>query len=468
MENSIKTSTLVKMVLFTALGVFYYMVPFNFNGELTMCIAIVEKFITENFKALDLVIVYMMVAFALFTIFCSFINKNFLKNEYLKNLFEVKIVGTLFRVAGAITALLVYYKIGPEYIWHEDGGGFIISGLMPSLFVLTIFALVFISWLLDFGGVELLGGLLRPLFRPLFKMSGSGSVFSLLSWLGSGTTAMILTDKAHKEGELSTKEANIIVFGFAIISFPATLIYSTGIGGVKVAYFPYMVATLIVCTIVTSMILVRIPPISRKSTSYKKIDDVESKKEVSSHDIEDTKEVVESMHIDKDEKSGFAQTLKEAVKKVENAPTFFQMLKTGLLESFTFFVEVFPLIIFIATVALALESTTPIFSIISKPITPVLEFMGLPEAAKAAPSFVTGFIDLILPFLGSEGVTSQLTKFVICTVAIMQVFCMSEGGVVLLKSSLKISFLDLVIVFLVKTIISIPIAFYMGKMFGIG
>lgn len=444
MENNIKTSTLVKMIFFTALGIFYYMVPFHFNGELTMSIAIIEKFITDNFKSLDLVIVYMMVIFALFGIYCSYINKNFLKNEYLKNLFEIKLISTIFRVAGAITAVLVYYKIGPEYIWYEDGGGFIISGLMPSLFVLTIFALIFISWLLDFGGVELLGGLLRPLFKPLFKVSGSGSVFCLLSWLGSGTTAMILTDKAHKEGELSTKEANIIVFGFAIISFPATLIYSTGIGGLKVAYFPYLVVVLIVCTIVSSMILVRIPPISRKIAICNN-----------------------AKNIHKQEQTSFTQTLVQAAKKVENAPSFVQMIKTGLLESFSFFVEVFPLIIFIATLALALESTTPIFEYIAKPIAPVLEFMGLPEATKAAPSFVTGFIDLILPFLGSEGVSSQLTKFVICAVAIMQVFCMSEGGVVLLKSSMKINFLDLVIVFFVKTIICIPIAFYLGKAFGI-
>ena len=116
---------------------------------------------------------------------------------------------------------------------------------------------------------------------------------------------------------------------------------------------------------------------------------------------------------------------------------------------------------------MALSEYTAIFGYVAKPIAPLLEFIGLPEATQAAPAFVLGFADIFLPFIGAATVTSQVTKFVICVVAIMQIYCMSEGVVVLMKSSMQISFGKLVAVFIIRTIISAPIAITMAKVFGI-
>jgi nucleoside recognition membrane protein YjiH len=435
------------MILATAVGVFYYMIPFKLNGEMTMAVAVLENAIMDNVSFYPMLITLLSAALAIIALFFSLFKRDSIKNEYLKGLFQVGPIALCWRVAGAAILILCAYKVGPEFIWNENTGGFLQSYLIPALLLLFAFALMFISLLLDFGGIELLGGLLQPIFKPLFKLTGSGALMALVSWFGSGTTGMILTDKAHKKNELKTRESNLIVYGFAIISLPVTFIYSTGLGGVEVKYFPYITLTLIVCTVVTSFILVRIPPISKKPDKY--------------FDGSETLPVVD------DGKSAFDKTLDLALDKARKGPSLFAMVKEGLGETFAIAVEVFPMITVVATVVLVLSSYTPVFNILASPFTPILQAMGLPEAAKAAPSFFTGFADLILPFLGSAAVTSQLTKFVICVVAIMQVFCMSEGGVILMKSSLDVKFKDLAIVFIVKTVICIPIAYYMGVMFGI-
>lgn len=448
MERSVRNrKNILKMIIFTTLGVFYYMVPFKLNGEMTMAISALEGIIMDNVSFYPMLITYFMVILVIAAIYFSLFKKDAIKNEYLKRLFQVKPVTLLWRIASALILIFAAYKIGPEFIWSENTGGFLQSYLIPALFLLFAFALMFISLLLDYGGIELLGGLLQPIFKPLFKLSGSAALMALVSWFGSGTTGMILTDKAHKENEFTTREANLIVFGFAIISFPVTFIYSTGLGGLEAKYSPYLVLALILCTVVTSFLLVRIPPISKKSNGY----------------YDKTKEV----KVVDDDKSGFERTLNLALNKASKGPSFLQMIKTGLKETFAIGVEVFPMITVIATLVLALSEYTPVFDILATPVAPILRAMGLPEASAAAPSFFIGFADLILPFLGSATVTSQLTKFVICVVGIMQVYCMSEGGIILMKSSLDISFKDLVVVFLIKTIVCIPIAYYIGVLFGI-
>lgn len=447
-DNNLRSSkNFAKMIILTAIGVFYYMVPFKMHGEMTMAVAVLEDAIMSNFDFYPMLITLLSSALVLVALYFSLIKKDTLKNEYFKELFQVGPVALLWRITGAIILVLAAFKIGPEFIWSEYTAGFLQSYLIPALLLLFAFALMFISLLLDFGGIELLGGILQPIFKPLFKLSGPGALMGLVSWFGSGTTGMILTDKAHKENELTTKESNLIVFGFAIISFPVTFIYSTGLGGLDVKYFPYLTLTLVVCTVVTSFILVRIPPIAGKTQKY--------------YDGTEHKE------IPNDGKTRFERTVDLALTKASTGPSFGAMIKEGLKETFAIAVELFPLITVVATAVLVLGEYTPVFAILSAPFAPILTAMGLPEATIAAPAFFTGFADLILPFITSSAVTSQLTKFVICAVAIIQVFCMSEGGVILMKSSLDIKFKDLVIVFIVKTVICIPIAYYMGVLFGI-
>ncbi len=448
MENNLRSSkNIIKMIILTSLGIFYYMVPFKLNGEMTMCVAVLEDAIMNNFKFYPMLITFLSSLLVFVALYFSIFKKDSLKSEYLKDLFQVGPGALLWRIAGAAILVLSAFKIGPEFIWSEYTAGFLQSYLIPALLLLFAFALMFISLLLDFGGIEMLGGILQPIFKPLFKLGGPASLMALVSWFGSGTTGMILTDKAHKKNEFNAREANLIVFGFAIISFPVTFIYSTGLGGLEVKYFPYLTLTLVVCTIVTSLVLIRIPPISKKTVKYF--------------------DGSENLPVENDGKTKFERTLDLALTKASTGPSLFEMIKAGLKETFAIAVELFPLITVIATAVLVLSEYTPIFGILATPFAPILQSMGLPEAVIAAPSFFTGFADIILPFLGSAAVTSQLTKFVICVVAIMQVFCMSEGGVVLMKSSLDIKFKDLVIVFIVKTVICIPIAYYMGVLLGV-
>jgi nucleoside recognition membrane protein YjiH len=98
-----------------------------------------------------------------------------------------------------------------------------------------------------------------------------------------------------------------------------------------------------------------------------------------------------------------------------------------------------------------------VFTIIGKPFEPILALMQVPEAAEAAQTMVVGFADMFLPAVIGSGIESEMTRFIIACVSVTQLVYMSEMGGLLLGSKLPISFKDLVLIFLLRTIITLPI-----------
>ncbi len=440
-------NNVAKMWIFSLLGLFYFAVPFQVNGDTEMCVSFLEGLTVQILPNTPLLLTGLFSIYAIISVISSVFLKEKISSAYLKSVFITGFFGNLIRSAGALVLISSYYRIGPEFLWNDYTGGLMTFELIPMLFFLFFFAMPFMSLLTDFGGLELIGGILKPIFRPLFRLSGKSAVVSLVAYMGSGTTGMIVTDGAHKRGEFTTREANLIVFGFAIVSFPVTFAYPVGLAGLDAQYFPILAGTLIVSTVIVTMLLSRIPPLSKKEDTY--IDGTAPAK------------------VDEGNAGGLSLAYESALIKAEQATDFRGMLEDGFKEFLSFTVEVFPLIILIATAALVIGEFTPIFSYIAMPIAPLLNIMGLPEATVAAPAFVTGAADLFLPFIGATAVTSQLTKFVICAVAIMQMYCLSEGATILYKSSMKISWSDIIIVFIIRTAVTLPIALIIGRLAGI-
>lgn len=111
----------------------------------------------------------------------------------------------------------------------------------------------------------------------------------------------------------------------------------------------------------------------------------------------------------------------------------------------------------IGTIALITAEFTPFFSYLGKPFEPILTLMHVPEAGEAAQTIVVGFADMFLPAVIGSGIESELTRFIIACVSVTQLIYMSEMGGLLLGSKLPISILDLMIIFLIRTCITLPI-----------
>lgn len=124
-----------------------------------------------------------------------------------------------------------------------------------------------------------------------------------------------------------------------------------------------------------------------------------------------------------------------------------------------------PTIMTVGTIALIISVSTPIFKILGTPFLPFLELLGIPEADIASQTMIVGFSDMVVPSIMVAEIHSEMTRFIVATVSIVQLIYMSETGAVILGSKIPINILELFIIFIERTIISLPIIVLMAHLF---
>src|SRR5699024_4419068 len=132
----------LKFIIPSLLGIFLLMIPISVNGEITLVVAVwvdfIEKYIGTALPALAVILIAASFIFALAaTVFRpAFI----LNSNMLRALFYVGPIALATRGLATIFGFMALFQIGPEWIWSEDTGGFILSGLLTTLVTIFFFA----------------------------------------------------------------------------------------------------------------------------------------------------------------------------------------------------------------------------------------------------------------------------------------------------------------------------------------
>ncbi len=85
-----------------------------------------------------------------------------------------------------------------------------------------------------------------------------------------------------------------------------------------------------------------------------------------------------------EEKESFSDALKKAYQRAAKAKSPWEMLKSGAITCLRLYIDVFPLVILLATIVLVIAEYTTIFDIISIPFVPALNALQIPEAQAVA------------------------------------------------------------------------------------
>ncbi len=415
------------------------MLPISYDGQITIPIAILSKLVLKGIgSVLPMVMtIVICVTFLGTTITKIFKPKKIITSKYLNTLFNVTPIWFTARILGTIFGVCTFFKLGPAWIWSENTGGLLLYNLLPILFSVFIFAGMLLPLLLDYGLLEFFGVLLTKVMRPVFNLPGRSSIDCIASWLGDGTIGVLLTSKQYEEGYYTKREAAIIgtTFSAVSITFSLVVISQVNLGHLFVPF--YLTVTL--SGVVAAIIIPRIPPLSRKPDTYN--NNVKSK----------TSETIPENY------TPFQWALTKALNKASNCSDFKNFLIQGLKNTLDMLLGVTPIVMAMGTLALILAEYTPIFKFLGLPFIPVLKLLQIPEAKEASQTLVVGFADMFLPTVIGATIKSELTRFVIACVSVTQLIYMSEVGGLLLGSKIPVTLKDLIIIFLQRTLITLPI-----------
>ncbi len=118
---------------------------------------------------------------------------------------------------------------------------------------------------------------------------------------------------------------------------------------------------------------------------------------------------------------------------------------------------VLPVVMALGTVALVIAEYTSVFTVLGQPFIPFLELLGVPEAAAASQTIVVGFADMFIPSILAASIDSEMTRFVIAAMSVTQLIYMSEVGALLLGSKIPVNIFELFAIFILRTIITLPV-----------
>jgi nucleoside recognition membrane protein YjiH len=434
----------LKFIIFSLIGAALFITPIPTEEGFTIPVAFLSGLAQDILSgALPLILTVVVLLSFIGTILHKTVRPNAMeKSEFLRRLFDVSLFWVIIRAFAAVFAVMTYFQLGPEFIWSEFTGGLLLEGLLPTLFTIFFFAGLFLPLLLNFGLLEFFGGLLTKVMRPLFTLPGRSSIDSLTSWLGDGTIGVVLTNKQYEEGYYSQREAAVIGTTFSVVSITFSLVVIEEVG-LSHMFLPFY-GTVIFAGIVTALIMPRIPPLSRKPDTY-----------VNGMD----KQLDETIPADYQNQSfgtakfGFDLASKRAAKNSSITAFFSQGGKTVL----DMWLAVAPVVMAFGTAATIIAEFTPVFAWLGAPFIPLLQLMNVPEASAAAETLVVGFADMFLPAIFAAGIESEMTRFIIACVSVTQLIFLSEVGGVLLGSKIPVTLRDLFIIFLERTLISLPV-----------
>jgi len=436
-KHSLQTH--LKFIIPSLLGIFLFMTPIKSEGSFTIPIAILAGLIEDGLGAyLSLIMMIIIVLTAILTLLVKMIGGNkFSHMPFIQNLFDVNTFWVITRIVAAVFAVMVKFKLGTEAIYSEDTGNLILGDLLHTLFAVFLFAGLFLPLLMDFGLLDFFGTLMTKIMRPLFKLPGRASVDSLASWVGDGTIGVLLTSKQYEEGHYTKRESVIIGTTFSVVSITFTLVIIQTVG-LENMFIPFYL-TVIFAGFIAALIMPRIPPLSRISNTY--IEGVEPQGDET---------IPEGYNL---LTYGYEKALNRA-KKEQSIGGFF---KRGAQNVLDMWMGVAPIVMAFGLIALILAEFTPVFQWLGMPFIPLLELMQVPYATEASETILIGFADMFLPSVVGASIESEMTRFIIAALSVTQLIYMSEVGGVLLGSKVPIKFINLVIIFLLRTIITLPI-----------
>ncbi|MEG0258362.1 MAG: YjiH family protein [Lysinibacillus sp.] len=438
------TSTWFLFIIPSLIGIFLFMTPLHTADGWKVPIAILANalatFIAPIISWFTLSVFAVAGIGAL--IFKFIPQKNAKNPTFSDTLFRVNWFWTITRLIGLVFASMVVFEYGPSAITNENTGGLLMNpdgGLVTFLFTIFLFAGLLLPFLTNFGLLEFFGTMMVYIMRPLFKIPGRSSIDALASWIGDGTIGVLMTSKQYELGNYTKKESAIIATNFSIVSITFCIVV-LGTVNLSQYFIPYYL-TVILCGLVLAIIMPRIFPLANKEDTY--IDGTQQ-------DL--SREKLPAGY------NAFTHGLENALSAAHNNRKVGKFFVDGSKNVLDMWFAVAPIVMAFGTIALVLAEFTSVFKILGTPFEPILTLLGLPEASEAAQTMVVGFADMFLPSILGAGIESEMTRFVIATVSVTQLIYMSEVGGLILGTKIPLKFLDLVVIFLLRTLISLPIA----------
>ncbi|MBU2295933.1 MAG: YjiH family protein, partial [Gammaproteobacteria bacterium] len=334
------------------------------------------------------------------------------------------------------------FRVGPEALYQPGMLPFLFDKLVLSLALIVPLGALALVFLIGFGLLELVGVLMQPVMRPIWRTPGKSAIDAVASFVGSYSVGLLITDRMYQQGHYSVREAAIIATGFSTVSAPFMVIIAKTLGLMEIWNLYFWSAMLV--TFAVTAVSARIYPLSRLPT--------ESRPEPQLQAGE----------------SRIGSAWRAGLSQAASAPSLLSALRETFVDGLRMTAAILPSILAVGLLGLLAAKYTPLFDALGMLLYPLTWLFGLNEPMQVARAISSGLAEMFLPAMLLKD-ADVLVKFVTAIVSVSSVLFLSASIPCVLATRIPLRLRDLLLVWLQRTFLSllfsIPLgylALYMG------
>jgi nucleoside recognition membrane protein YjiH len=251
LANVSRARALARLLGYSLIGLLVFFVPFDIDGRSTILLDHSASALLAHARPL-------VVAIALGFLFYGALQP-WLSGSWRGDL--TRTVFSVLKVFGLLIGVGYLLGIGPEALYQPGMLPFLFDKLVLSLALIVPLGALALVFLIGFGLLELVGVLMQPVMRPIWRTPGKSAIDAVASFVGSYSVGLLITDRMYRQGHYSVREAAIIATGFSTVSAPFMVIIAKTLGLMDIWNLYFWSAMLV--TFSVTAVSARIYPLSR-------------------------------------------------------------------------------------------------------------------------------------------------------------------------------------------------------------
>lgn len=361
-----------------------------------------------------------------------------LRSETLRHVFVTTPPWLALRVLGGVFSTCVALQWGPEWIIGEDTGQVAYIELAGIIFCIMLVANFLLPLLTDFGFLDFIGTLLERIFYRVFRLPGRAALDAVTSWVGDSSVGALLTIRQYEHGHYTAREAAAVVTNFSAVSLPFCVVIAQ-LAGFLDHFATFYLVTLF-CGILCALITPRLPPLSR----------------LANHRYPNAPAQA-ALDAAREPDAVWPRAWFRAVGAGAQGPKPGRIVRQASHTIFDIYMAVLPAAMTIEFLALVVINYTEVLTWLSLPMLPVLWALQIPDAWAVLPGTLVGFFDQFIPAIIAADIEDPVSRFVLASLSVTQLIFIAENGILILRSSIPITLGQLALIFLQRTLISLPV-----------
>lgn len=414
-------ATMFKLFVPSALGILIFFVPIELGGRRTI---LLDHMVTGLRSLMgDYSGIYalgMIVAGAAYPL---------LKGYWRRTLTEA--IFSVLKIAGVVVAVMALTGWGPAFLHAPDMLPFLFEKLVIPVGLIVPIGAIFLALLISYGLLELIGVLVQPVMRPIWRTPGRSAIDAVASFVGSYSIGLLITNRVYQAGQYSAREAAIIATGFSTVSATFMIIVARTLDLMSI-WNLYFWLTLLITFIVTA-ITVRLPPLAN---------------------MDDQKNDGEPEAVPGKRLSTAWQAGTEIAAK---APSLQRSVALNFKEGLIMAISILPTIMSVGLIGLLIAKYTPLFEWLGWLFYPFVAIWGLSDPAALAQASASGLAEMFLPAL-LMAEADFVARFAAGVVSVSGVLFFSASIPCILSTSIPISVGRMLVVWFMRVALSLLLA----------